>query len=218
MFYIIYKITNQLDGKFYIGSHKTRDINDSYMGSGKYLKYAQEKYGIENFKKEILFVFDTIEDMYAKEAEIVNESFLAIENTYNLKIGGYGGWDYINADELSRIEKNRKARQAADSSIFQKYGVTNPAHLDIVKEKLSASMKRRIENGYTPKFPSFFGKTHTAETKTKISESAKITSAGEKNSQYGTRWIYSLEFKICKKISKELPLPEGWLEGRKLKF
>lgn len=86
MFYTIYKITNQINGKFYIGSHKTKDLNDNYMGSGKYLKYAQEKHGIENFTKEILFIFDNSEEMYAKEAEIVNENFLSEENTYNIKL------------------------------------------------------------------------------------------------------------------------------------
>ena len=88
MFYTIYKITNQVDGKIYIGSHKTSKLDDGYMGSGKYLKRAQELHGLDKFTKEILFVFDTPEEMYAKEAELVNEDFLATENTYNLKYGG----------------------------------------------------------------------------------------------------------------------------------
>lgn len=99
MFYTIYKITNLLDGKIYIGSHKTKKLDDTYMGSGKYLIAAQKKYGLENFKKDILFVFETADEMYAKEAELVNEEFLMTENTYNLKIGGYGGWDYANNDK-----------------------------------------------------------------------------------------------------------------------
>ncbi len=100
MFYTIYKITNQLDGKIYIGAHKTRELDDGYMGSGKYLKAAQKKYGLENFKKKILFMFDNPEEMYAKEAELVNQDFLMEENTYNLRIGGFGGWDYVNTNAL----------------------------------------------------------------------------------------------------------------------
>jgi len=91
MFYIIYKTTNLLDNKIYIGAHATKDINDGYMGSGKYLKRAMMKYGIENFQKEVLFVFTNKEDMFAKEAEIVSEDFITTANTYNIKPGGSGG-------------------------------------------------------------------------------------------------------------------------------
>lgn len=41
---------------------------------------------------------------------------------------------------------------------------------------------------------------------------------GEKNSQYGTRWIHNLELKINSKVEKDCPLPGGWNEGRVMDF
>jgi len=110
-YYIIYKITNLVNDKVYVGCHKTTDINDNYMGSGKQLGEAQQKYGIENFKKEILYVFDNADDMFAKEKEIVNESFVSRDDTYNLKTGGFGGWDHINAQPISDERKTQLTKQ-----------------------------------------------------------------------------------------------------------
>ena len=91
MRYTIYKTTNRLNGKFYIGKHQTENPNDNYLGSGKALLAAIKLYGRENFQKEILFDFDNELDMNSKERELITEEFVKSENTYNLGIGGEGG-------------------------------------------------------------------------------------------------------------------------------
>lgn len=61
MHYLVYKITNTRNNMTYIGVHQTLDPNDDYMGSGSYIRIAIQKEGLQNFKKEILFDFDSEE-------------------------------------------------------------------------------------------------------------------------------------------------------------
>lgn len=70
--YLIYKIKNLINGKIYVGKHKTTDENDSYMGSGKLIKNAVRKYGRENFKKDILFCAFSWADASSIEYEFIN--------------------------------------------------------------------------------------------------------------------------------------------------
>ena len=62
-YYLIYQITNNINGKIYIGKHETDNLDDDYFGSGKHLKHAQKKYGLENFTKTILYYLQNKEEM-----------------------------------------------------------------------------------------------------------------------------------------------------------
>jgi len=86
----IYKITNSINGKIYIGVHRTNNLNDNYMGSGRLLKQVYVKYNIENFTKEILGFFDTYKEALDAERELVTVEFIESTTNYNLKEGGYG--------------------------------------------------------------------------------------------------------------------------------
>ena len=211
MHYIVYKITNQLNGKFYIGVHTTKNIDDGYMGSGTYLKRAIQKHGIENFKKEILFVFDSEEAMYLKEEEIVNEEFLMTENTYNLRVGGFG-----------RINSQRRLDPNFDKKAKNKQRELGVGFFDPNVRRKARQRCIELERGFMnpEKRAKGVAKAASAEANTKRKETMRLNnhSIGKNNSQYGTRWIYSPTEKISRKIQKDEPLPDGWFEGRKIKF
>lgn len=88
--YTVYKVTNIANGKFYIGVHKTKDINDKYLGSGEGIKRAILKYGKRHFTKEILFIYENAELAYDKEAELVDAEVVASGDCYNRHVGGFG--------------------------------------------------------------------------------------------------------------------------------
>ena len=86
--YLVYQVINRFDGKIYIGVHSTINKNDRYMGSGVEIKEALKKYGRKSFIKEILFEYDTKEEMLAKEKELVTREFCMRTDTYNRIEGG----------------------------------------------------------------------------------------------------------------------------------
>ena len=211
MFYIVYKLTNKINNKIYVGAHQTKDINDSYMGSGKHISRALKKYGKENFKKEVIKIYDNPKDMYLKEASIVNKEFVENPKTYNLIEGGNGGWNHIGKDHhthskehMSRMQK--LSLEKRDKKKEKEVGIRN--------------LKKAHRDGKIP-YNNFTGKKHSEDTKKKIGAVNSKKQSGELNSSYGSCWVYSVEEKVSKRISKEdLPnyISTGWVKGRKMSF
>jgi hypothetical protein len=150
--YIVYETTNLINGKKYIGVHSTDNLDDGYLGSGKLLKKAIKKYGIDSFQRIILVECKKSEDMFAAESMLVTKEWVNDPNTYNLKIGGEGGWDYVN--------KNPHLRWCGEKRKLQ-----------------SLKMKERTLSGkWSPKACGigFTGKTHSIESRKKISEKSRL--------------------------------------------
>ena len=160
---LIYKATNLINGKCYIGltvrtieQRTYRHLKESYNEkSSEYnlvFHRAIRKYKPENFKWEI--IKDNIDDFeYLKEQEIFyikkHNTFFKTDCGYNMTMGGDGslGWKH------SKETKKKMSKNHADVS-----GKNNP----------------------------MFGKerTHSQKTKNKMSESLK----GDKHPQYGMCW------------------------------
>lgn len=98
MYYTIYKTTNTINGRYYVGAHLTPAPLDPYLGSGKLLLAAIEKYGVGAFTKEVLHIYDSFEEMFDMERRIVDEAFVNDPQTYNLVVGGEGGWYHVNGE------------------------------------------------------------------------------------------------------------------------
>lgn len=87
----IYVITNMINGKRYIGQKKFDSGGrwKKYMGGGKHLKIAQEKYGIENFKRDIVHLTYSIYESNICEYNLIEfNNAVKSEDYYNLVNGG----------------------------------------------------------------------------------------------------------------------------------
>jgi len=200
MYNYFYKITNKVNSKYYYGVHKTKDLDDNYMGSGKRLNYAIEKYGIENFEKEILEFFETYEEAFDFEAEIVTEELVLNENCYNLRKGGSGGFS---------VEEWKRGAATMNAKIW-----SNPEFIERASNRASKLLKKLHKEGKIKPYD-WTGRRHTKETKKKIGNANSFHQKGNGNSQFGTCWITNE--KESKKIYKGDLIPEGWRLGRKMR-
>jgi group I intron endonuclease len=142
---IIYKTTNLVNRKFYIG--KDAKNKKTYLGSGVVLKQAIDKYGKENFKKEILEYCKDLEHLEEREKYWIDK-LNALEQGYNLTEGGTGGhthgdnppptWGFkkgnvpwnkgipMSEEEKQRLSKLVKAKNLGANKTSYKPGKDHP--------------------------------------------------------------------------------------------
>jgi hypothetical protein len=212
MHYLIYKITNKLNNKIYVGKHKTEHKEDEYFGSGLLLGRAIEKHGKEHFVKELLFECKTEEEMNQKESDIVDEDFIARHDTYNIKLGGSGGFDFINGNKMNNltgralgVRNNNELREMY--SKFQTM-LENQEYREEFGQKISNALKLH----YLVNQGNFSNKKHSLETREKMKKAKEGKYNGKNNPAYGTMWITNgIE---NKKIIKNNNIPVGWKKGR----
>lgn len=150
---VIYKTKNKITGRIYIGQDKNN--NPEYLGSGKILQQSIEKYGKENFEKEIL------EECFSKEQLVLAEIYwISYYNStdrnigYNIAVGGSGG-DTIS-NHADREEICKKIRNSNSGNKPWNYGKAGTY-------KMTEEFGRKISERLT-------GHTVSEETKKKIGD------------------------------------------------
>lgn len=207
-YHYIYKITCLKNNRYYIGMHSTDNLNDGYFGGGKRIKNSVKKHGKDAHRKEILEFFENRDLLRQREVELVNEELLKDPMCMNIKLGGEG-WCCL------------EIRIGGDGWKNANLLWNNPNY----KIKMGDLSKKRWEN---PDFKNnisqknkgrktWLNKKHKEETKKIIGEKNSKNQKGEKNSQFGTLWVFNPIEKIAKKINKnefEEFIKKGYRRGR----
>lgn len=170
--YYGYKTTNLTNSRFYYGVRKCKcnyDIfGDNYFGSGKILKQAIRKNGIENFNKEFVLIFGNRKEAYDWERDLITQDFIDTNPLcYNIKPGGEGG---------SPFGKN----SFAFGKMAEKNGFYGKKHSMETKRKLSTAIygikrsdetKKRLQDSHSGEKCFWYGKSLTEEHRKRLSES-----------------------------------------------
>lgn len=202
-----------MNGKYYYGRHSTDNLDDGYLGSGTYFTRSVRKHGKENHVRIIVEQLPDLESLKLREAEIVNREILKDKMCMNIALGGDGGWDHIKHSHEARLQMGKagglstKAKIDSDDTFRIKFS-----------QSITDATLKSYANGRQKNVPSWLGKTHSEETKNKMSESKKNTVLGKNNPMFNKRWIHNLLLKQCKLISideMQIYLADGWIKGRK---
>ena len=211
--YCIYRITNLVNGKTYIGQHKYLDESNpmgKYKGSGLNLCRAYKKYGIENFTTEIIY-------QRIRDKDTVNAmeiwAIAKYKPEYNIAKGGQGGDLYhcksVVEQELYSLHISNATRGKKRSEEHKRK--LSEAHKG---KKRSEETRRKISEASKGSNNGFYGKHHSEEARRKISEARKCKHLSEEckrkmsEAMKGKHWYTDGHNNIC-----AYSCPEGYYAG-----
>jgi len=186
-FNYIYKTTNLISGKIYVGHHSSNIKNNSYLGSSETLKADIKSIGKENFSKYIL-EFCKYEELSNREKFWI-EYLDAINLGYNKHIKGTGqkvGFKHTE-ETIKKFKLIAKDRDISgkNNPMYGRIGSLNPMYgvhrfgenAPMFGKKRNAESKRNqretMKGKYNGENNPFYGKTHSEETKAKIRETKR---------------------------------------------
>lgn len=211
MFYIVYKTTNLVNKKFYIGKHN-QHIDpyqfDGYYGSGSQIINAVKKYGKENFIRETLFVFDNETDCLLKEEEAV-ASHLGKPYCYNIRSGGIGGFEHINYIPKENRPNIKAFQRKVASGEIKVGGTQNWTEESYKKVRQSGWGMLLKQNKFNPNQWAHL----TDEERKRRSEILSKKLSGKGNGSFGTKFYFNIVTKQKKRFRPDDIIPEGWVNS-----
>ncbi len=205
-FHTVYQTTNLINNKIYIGAHSTDDLTNNFCGTGININRAIRKYVEASFKKDILYIFESPEEMFAKEKEIVTPEFLKRTDVYNIVEGGYGGYNKgttgLKHLYHPEIGSRSAVHPAAVDKMLQEGWITGRnmsstsdtiwVHKDTEKKMIDPFLLTTyINNGWTKGLPK-------SPTQNKI-------------------WIFNndlQEYSLCEREELDKKISEGWIKKK----
>jgi len=170
----IYKTTNILNNKVYIGKKKG-EFNPEYFGSGLILKRAIEKEGLNNFKLEVIAYGLTREQVNEFEKNTISKyrELLGKENIYNIASGGEGGDLLTDNPNREKIINNRRSKEFAEKWVktrIENAKIKGYFSSPETCQKRSKAMlgKSKSEEHKTKICKALLGRHHSEETKAKM--------------------------------------------------
>ena len=170
--YCVYKHTNKINGKMYIGQTcqkpQKRWSNGKHYETSTYFNNAIQKYGWDNFEHEIIATGLTLNEANSLEEKLIIElELMNSDKGYNLRSGGKNNLlSKETKRKISESNKNKKVSEATRKKMSE--AQRGKVVSEETKKKLSEIAKQRTGNKN-----GFYGKKHSEETRQKIGKASK---------------------------------------------